>query len=102
MPKIKLNKHEVYRLISENLDWFETRSGAVAFRYAAEIEMKINDLLKKSYPVNPADPSYDPPQIKLYGSTLTAMVRDGVMDRLKESPQDVYKYHPVLPINEEY
>ncbi len=102
MPKIKMNKREVYRLITENLNWFETRSGAVVFRYAVEIEMKINDLLRESYPVKSTDPGYDPPYIKLYGSTLTAMVYDGVLDRIKKSPQDVYKYHPVLPINEEY
>ena len=102
MPKIKINKHEVYQLITEHLDWFETRSGDVAFRYATEIEMKINDLLKGSYSIKPTDPGYDPPYIKLYGSTLTAMVYDGVLDRIKESPQDVYKYHPALPINEEY
>ncbi len=58
-----MNKHEVYKQIADNLDWFK---GSNCLRYLScyTIGAKINKELKK-------DCSADPPFIKLTGSTLT-------------------------------
>ena len=110
MPKIKLDKYEVYTLIAENLNWFPTQKyyfiggdyEAPRRLTCSEIESRINRKLQKDYDETFTDSDYDPPYIKLYGSTLTAMVYDGVLARDRDSSKEPYLYWPVLPINEDY
>ena len=94
MPQIKLNKHKVYKHITDNLDWFKGSNG-LHYLSCYTIGTKINKELKK-------DCSGDPPFIKLSGATLTAMVCDGVLERQFIQTSRCYWYRPILPINEEY
>ena len=107
MPRIKLNKHELYKLLSEHLDWFDhwdetKRPNEMRYIFSRTIETNINLYLKKNYNVSPNDPDYDPPTTKIYGATLATMVNDGVLRRKKYYSDHDYRYCPVLPIDEEY
>ena len=94
MSQIKMNKHKVYGYLADNLEWFK---GSNSLRYLScyTIGAQINKELKK-------DCSGDPPFIKLSGSTLTAMVHDGVLVREYGDYAHCYTYCPVQPIKEEY
>ena len=101
MPYIKVNKHEVYSHISNNLAWFnrlpnEAEAGRLRYLTCLEIGQRINAALEKENAVA------DPPYTKLAGSTLTAMVHDGVMEREYNDSLKRYRYRPVLPIDEKY
>ena len=108
MSLIKLNKHEVYQLIRENLSWFESRwdTNKMIYHSRSDIECEINTLWRKEYNkdhnADYRDPTYDPPTALLYGSTLTAMVHDGVLERYRETEKEVYRYRPILPIDDNY
>ena len=94
MALIKMNKHQVYDVIADNLDWFK-REDDLRYLSCQSIGAKINKDLKKNG-------GEDPPQIRLCGSTLTAMVCDGVLERQFIQTSRCYWYRPILPINEEY
>ena len=94
MPRIKMNKHEVYAVIADNLHWFKSGDD-LRYLSCQSIGAKINKDLKKNG-------GEDPPQIRLCGSTLTAMVCDGVLERQFIQTSRCYWYRPILPINEEY
>ena len=107
MPKVKLNKHEIYKMIAEHLDWFdhwdiENHPNEMRFISCNAIETNINRYLKKGYDISLTDPKYNPPFIRLYGQTLSAMVDDGMLERRKYPSDHAYRYRPVLPIDEEY
>ncbi len=93
MSLMKMNKHEVYKHIADNLDWF--KGSSPRYLSCQAIGKMINQALAK-------DCVSDPPQIKLSGATLTAMVYDGVMEREFVESARCYWYRPILPINEEY
>lgn len=94
MSLIKMNKHEVYKHIADNLDWFKG-SGSLRYLSCQAIGKRINQTLAKNS-------GGDPPFIKLCGATLTAMVYDGVLEREFVESARCYWYRPILPINEEY
>ena len=91
MSQIKKNKHQVYTFLADHPEWFEKG----IFLSCQVIGQKINKQLAK-------DCSGDPPFIKLSGSTLTAMVYDGVLEREYNDFEKCFFYRPVLPIKEEY
>ena len=99
MPKVKLDKHVVYTFIMNNLNWFESKDkdcGEYSFLTRREIEYHINQYLRKDYNVDRSDwEHYDPPYTDLNASTLTAMVRDGVMERTYCDWLGCYTYCPI-------
>ena len=105
MPHIEMKKHQVYKMLTKNLDWFTPSDGADIQRYRSrtELEHLINAYLMELNPP-PKDyyQIYNPPYTTLYAATLTAMVNDGVLERTRDTEKDVYRYRPVLPINEDY
>ncbi len=83
---VKMDKHQVYKLIADNQENFLT---------CAEIEKQINKCLKEKSKAPAVS-------ISLSAPTLSAMVRDGVMERKFNETKWCYTYRPILPINEEY
>ena len=84
MPKIKIDKHVVYTIIMNNLEWFETtrnKDDEYMFLTCYSIEQHINKYLEKEYGSKPGMDIRDIPFISLNASTLTAMVNDGVLER---------------------
>ena len=90
MPKLKMDKHVVYTLMMNNLDWFGSPSEGREhfFLTRFEIENLINRYLKKECDGN------DPPYIELNAATLTAMVHDGVLERKYSDKLRCYTYRP--------
>lgn len=90
MPKLKMDKHIVYTLMMNHLDWFgsPSKDGEHYFLTRFAIENRINRYLKKEYEGN------DPPYIALNAATLTAMVHDGILERKYSDKQKCYTYCP--------
>ena len=81
-----MNKHIIYSFIADNLEWFQQKDG-LRFLTCRAISRRIKE----------KDGS-----IKVSGSTLTAMVYDGVLERVFVESARCYAYRPILPIKEEY
>ena len=96
MPKLKIDKHIVYTMLMNNLNWFESafNNGEYKFLTRHEIERRINDKLKKDYDADPRNMNNDPPSVALNAVTLTAMVQDGVMERKYSDRLHCYSYRP--------
>ena len=96
MPKLKVDKHIVYTLMMNNLDWFGSPSeaGERYFLTRFEIENRINRYLKKEYDAGAKEQQNDSPYISLNASTLTAMVHDGVLERQFSDKLRCYTYRP--------
>ena len=93
MPKIKMDKHAVYTLMMNHLDWFGSpnQNGERYFLTRFEIENRINRYLRREYDAEAKD---DPPYIALNAATLTAMVHDDVLERKYSDRLKCYSYRP--------
>lgn len=97
MPKIKIDKHVVYTIIMNNLEWFKSSSNKddeYMFLPSFLIENHINKYLEKEYGSKPGMDIRDIPFISLNASTLTAMVYDGVLDRRYSDGAKRFLYRP--------
>lgn len=90
MPKLKMDKHIVYTLMMNHLDWFGSPSieGEHYFLTRFAIEYRINKYLQNEYDAD------DPPYTALNAATLTAMVHDGVLERKYSDKFKCYTYRP--------
>ena len=95
---IKMNKHELYKLMIENQSLFEDQENGQSFHSRSEIEKLVNEHLKKKAKAN----NMRSLKIDLSASTLTAMVLDGVLEREFSAEKRCYAYRLVLPIKEQY
>lgn len=94
----KMNKHALYKIMIENQRLFEDQDNGLSFHSRSEIENLINGHLKNRAKAN-NQPSL---KIDLSASTLTAMVRDGVLEREFSAEERCYTYRLILPIKEQY
>ena len=95
MALIKMNKHQVYNYIADHPEWFQVKSTPqILYRTCNELWAFISNELDFESPE-------DHPSFRLYGSTLTAMVHDGILEREFNDNLLYYWYRPILPIEEE-
>ena len=82
----------------ENQSLFEDQENGQSFHSRSKIEKLVNEHLKKKAKAN----NMRLLKIDLSASTLTAMVRDGVLEREFSAEERCYTYRLVLPIKEQY
>lgn len=94
MAKIRLDKHEVYKYLANHPEWFQNKN-ADERRYlsCAILQTLINRVLQQETVCD---------YIVLRGSTLTAMVHDGVLEREFCETLKRYWYRLTLPVDEQY
>lgn len=97
MTPVKMNKNTVSRLINENTSWFKDQENNLRYLSLAELETAINLHLKKKA----SEKNQILVKTHLGASTLTALVKDGVLERKFNEASRCYSYCPILLTNSE-